>query len=165
MLLLTLALLGGVAWFIHLLRRRLRTYAPLSGGWRRLPLVGAVARAYTDYLWLAFGGLLRAAGADPLPALRLAAARVGLAGEGSGAGLDAMAGGSPLVGDLAVADSLGKLDDELRFQQDACADGLLTALVRFRRRSRIIVTVLTYLLVAAFVSAMYMPLLSVGQSI
>jgi type II secretory pathway component PulF len=156
--LLLLVLLG---WFVHALRRRLRRYTPMPARFRRVPLVGPVTRAYNQYLWLACARLLAAAGLSATEALRLAAQKssVGDADEqGSGAQ-------SAIAADLAMAAQLGKLDEELQFQQDAAVDAFLTALARCRRRARVVLTVCAYVLVALFVSAMYLPIFSLGSSI
>jgi hypothetical protein len=42
-----------------------------------------------------------------------------------------------------VAAQLGKLDEELQFQQQATVDTFVTALARCRRRTRVILTIRT----------------------
>jgi hypothetical protein len=161
MILLAVALLACVFWFAFYVRRQLRRYSPMSPGYQKVPLFGPVAVAYDRYLWLACAGLLRATGMPADQALRAAGKRLRppLAGQWN-------APGAPgLLGDLSIAAELGKLDDEVRFQQDATVDALLTELSRCRRRTRIALSILVYFLVAAFVSAMYLPVFSLGSAI
>ncbi len=171
LLLSTAGLLSFLYWFVYVLRARLRRYIPLSAGYRRIPLVGPVVIAYHQYLWLSYAGLLRAAGIQTADALRLAGTRVPLvqdpqwdrpvaASEGV---LNSTA--SAVDSDLAMAARLGRLDDETQFQQEASVDTFLDALARCRRRSRIILTICIYYLVATFVSAMYLPIFSLGSAI
>lgn len=168
----TLLLLGSLllliflAWFVYTLRRRLRRYTPMPVRFQKVPLVGPVALAYNQYLWLSCARLLAAAGVPTTEALRLSAQRSNLgevelerAGE-QWSGLQ-----SPIASDLIASAQLGKLDEELWFQQDAAVDTFLTALGRCRRRSRVVLTVCTYILVATFVSAMYLPIFSLGSNI
>jgi type II secretory pathway component PulF len=70
-----------------------------------------------------------------------------------------------VIGNLSLAAKFGKLDAETQFQQEASVDAFLTALARCRRRSRLVLTVLVYFLVASFVSAMYLPIFSLGSAI
>jgi len=127
--------------------------------------VGPVAFAYNQYLWLSCARLLTAAGVPAVQALRLAAQRSNV-GE-----LELQAaehGGGPIsavASDLAVSAQLDKLEEELQFQQDAAVDTFLTALARCRRRARVVLTMCTYVLVAMFVSAMYLPIFSLGSNI
>jgi type II secretory pathway component PulF len=164
-------LLGLLYWFVYLLRARLRRYAPLSAVYQRIPLVGPVVVAYHQYLWLSYAGLLRAAGIQAGEALRIAGTRVPL---GQTMRWDAPigasdvplnAGFSAVDSDLAVAARLGRLDDEMQYQQEATVDTFLAALARCRRLSRIILTIIIYYLVATFVSAMYLPIFSLGSAI
>jgi type II secretory pathway component PulF len=162
----SLLLLIFLAWFVQALRRRLRRYTPVPVRFQIVPLVGPVALAYNQYLWLSCARLLTVAGVPATQALRLAAQRSNIgevelerAGEH---------GGGPqslLASDLAVSAQLGKLDEELQFQQDSAVDVFLTALARCRRRARVVLTICTYVLVAIFVSAMYMPIFSLGSNI
>jgi len=162
----SLSLLISLVWFIHVLKRRLRRYTPVSIRLQKLPLVGPVALAYNQYLWLSCARLLTAAGVPAIQALRLAAQRSNVgevelekAGENGGGPQ------SEVAADLAVSTQLGKLEEELQFQQDAAVDVFLTALARCRRRVRVVLTICTYVLVAIFVSAMYLPIFSLGSNI
>jgi type II secretory pathway component PulF len=162
----SLLLLIFLGWFVNALRRRLRRYTAFPVGFQKVPLVGPVALAYNQYLWLSCARLLTVAGVPATQALRLAAQRSNIgeveltrAGE-HGGGLQ-----SPLASDLAVSAQLGKLAEELQFQQDAAVDVFLTALARCRRRARVVLTICTYVLVAIFVSAMYLPIFSLGSNI
>src|ERR1700736_5436890 len=144
LLLFAFGLLIFLCWFVYLLRRQLRRYVPLSAGYETIPLVGPVALAYHQYLWLSYAGLLRATGIQAAEALRLAASRVPL-GSTAHWGAPAPAtggkpepGGSAIVADLSMAERLGKLDDETQFQQEATVDSFLTALARCRRREPIV---------------------------
>ena len=153
LLLFAFGLLIFLCWFVYLLRRQLRRYVPLSAGYERIPLVGPVALAYHQYLWLSYAGVLRATGIQAVEALRLAASRV-----------PSDSGGSAVVVDLSMAERLGKLDDETQFQQEATVDIFLTALARCRRRARVVLTICIHYLVATFVSAMYLPIFSLGSA-
>jgi type IV pilus assembly protein PilC len=171
LLLVAAGLLGFLCWFVDLLRRQLRRYAPLSAAYQQLPLVGPVAVAYHQYLWLSYAGLLRTAGMPATEALRLAATRVPLfqaapwdAPVAASEGIS-NSRASAVVSDLTMAARLGKLDDETQFQQEATEDTFLAALARCRRRSRIILTICIYILVATFVSAMYLPIFSLGSTL
>jgi len=156
--LLLLALLG---WFVNALRRRLRRYTPMSVRFERVPLMGPVGRAYNQYLWLSCARLLTAAGLPATEALRVAAARLNVSDfDEQGRGLQ-----SGVASDLLISAQLGKLDEELQFQQDAAVEAFLAALARCRRRARVILTICIYVLVAMFVSAMYLPIFSLGSNI
>ncbi len=162
----SLLLLVFLGWFVNALRRRLRRYTALPVGFQKVPLVGPVALAYNQYLWFSCARLLTAAGVPTTQALRLAAQRSNIgevelerAGEHGGRPQ------SPLASDLAVSAQFGKLDEELQFQQNAAVEVLLTALARCRRRARVVLTICTYVLVAIFVSAMYLPIFSLGSNI
>src|ERR1700735_4111796 len=61
MILLAALLLACMSWFAFYVRRQLRRYTPMSPGYHRLPLLGPVAMAYNQYLWLSYAGVLRAA--------------------------------------------------------------------------------------------------------
>ena len=152
LLLFALALIVFLLWFVGLLRQRLRRYAPMPSRYERIPLVGPVACAYHEYLRLSYAAVLRAAGLPAAEALRRAETRVG--SRASGPSLD-----------LSMAERLGRLDEEMHFQQEASADRLLLALARCRRRARIVLSILIYYLVASFVSAMYLPIFSLGSAI
>jgi hypothetical protein len=171
MILLAAALLTAMLWFAFYVRRQLRRYAPLPAAYQRLPLLGPVAIAYNQYLWLSYAGVLRAARMPADQALRVSGMRLPppSGGRWSASGDGSTIEGEPdapgVIGDLSIAARLGKLDDEVRFQQDATADMFLTELARCRRRARIGLSTLVYLLVAAFVSAMYLPIFSVGSAI
>jgi len=162
LVLLAVLLLAYVIWFAFYVRRQLRRYSPMSAGYQRMPLLGRVALAYNRYLWIAYAELLRATRVPADHALRTAASRMPppLAGQ-----WDACANAPGLMGDLSIAAQLGKLDDEVRFQRDATVDAFLTELARCRRRTRIGLSILVYFLVAAFVSAMYLPIFSIGSAI
>jgi hypothetical protein len=170
-LLATAGLLGFFAWFVFRLRRQLRRYAPLPAGYRRMPLVGPVARAYETYLWLSYAGLLVATGATPDTALQQAA--TGLPSPDlqswrpihEGTARAAAADSPAVAGDLGTAARLGRLGDELQFQREATVDGFLEALALCRRRARVILTILVYALVAMCVTAMYLPIFSLGSTI
>jgi hypothetical protein len=153
MLLLAAAMLAFTSWFVFYLRRQLRRYAPAAGAYQKLPLVGKVAVAYNQYLWLSYAGVLRAARMPAEQALNVA-----------GSWLDKGAS-SALTADLSIAARLGKLEEECRFQQDATAEAFLQALARFRRRARIVLTAIIYFLVAIFVSGMYLPIFILGSAI
>jgi hypothetical protein len=71
----SLLLLIFLAWFVHALRRRLRRYTPVPVRFQKVPLVGPVALAYNQYLWLSCARLLTVAGVPATQALRLAAQR------------------------------------------------------------------------------------------
>jgi type IV pilus assembly protein PilC len=170
-LMLVTALLVFWYWFVFRLRRQLRRYSPMPAAYQRMPLVGSAVLTYHQYLWLSYAGLLRAAHVPADQALTAAGTRLPLLEVGE---WSAAAGGSPtpgrlaasgLVGDLSIAARLGKLDEETGFQQNASMDEVLTALARCRRRSRIMLSILIYLLVAAFVAAMYLPIFSLGSAI
>jgi hypothetical protein len=170
-LMLVTALLVFLCWFVFQLRRQLRRYSPMPAAYQRVPLVGSAVLTYHRYLWLSYAGLLRAAHVPAAQALAVAGTRLPLL---EARAWNADAGGSPTPGDLAasglmsdlsIAARLGKLDEEAGFQQNAIRDAFLTALARCRRRSRILLSILIYLLVAAFVSAMYLPIFSLGSAI
>ena len=171
LLLLAVGLLIFLFWFVFLLRRQLRRYVPLSAGYQRIPLVGPVVLAYHEYLWLSYAGLLRSSGMPAAEALRLAATRLPLAsnyrwGEPVAAAEgEPRSDGSAVVGDLSMAERLGKLEEETAFQQEATVDAFLATLARCRRRARLVLTICVYYLVAAFVSAMYLPIFSLGSAI
>jgi hypothetical protein len=165
------ALLLCLSWFVFHLRRQLRRYLPMPPEYQRVPFVGRVASAYNEYLWLSYAGLLRAARMPADQALKVAATRLPDLHAGQ---WDFRIEESPnhgrltasgLIGDLSIAARLGKLDQEAQYQQDATAEVFLTALARCRRRSRIVLTVLVYFLVATFVSSMYLPIFSLGSAI
>jgi type II secretory pathway component PulF len=171
------ALLAALSWFVLHLRRQLRRYLPMPSGYQKVPLVGLVVSAYNQYLWLSYAALLRATRMPVDQALKVAATRLpGLhAGQwnsrigelpnlGESPNHDQLAE-SGLIGELSIAARLGKLDEEVQFQQDATVDLFLTALARCRRRSRIVLTILVYFLVATFVSGMYLPIFSLGSAI
>jgi type II secretory pathway component PulF len=162
MVLLAAVLLAYVFWFAFYVRRQLRRYSPMSTGHQKVPLLGPVAVAYNRYLWLSYAGLLRASRMPADQALRAAGTRMPppLAGQ-----WDAPGDAPGLMGDLSIAARLGKLDDEVRYQQDATVDAFLTELARCRRRTRIGLSILVYFLVATFVSAMYLPIFSLGSAI
>jgi type II secretory pathway component PulF len=171
LLLLAVGLLIFLFWFVFLLRRQLRRYVPLSTGYQRIPLVGPVVLAYHEYLWLSYAGLLRSTGMQAAEALRLAATRVPLVsnyrwGEPVAAAEGKLkSDGSAVVGDLSMAERLGKLEEETAFQQEATVDTFLATLARCRRRARLVLTICVYYLVATFVSAMYLPIFSLGSAI
>jgi hypothetical protein len=150
------ALLLFLSWFVLQLRRQLRRYAPMPTGYQKVPVVGPATSAYNEYLWLSYTGLLRAAKMPVDQALKLAASRLAQPREFAG---------STAATELAVAARLGKLEEEAQFQQGATLDAFLTALLHCRRRSRVVLTVLIYLLVATFVSGMYLPIFSLGSAI
>jgi type II secretory pathway component PulF len=160
LLFVSVLLLLSLALFVDTLRRRLRRYAPLPARLRGIPLVGPVASTYNQYLWLSCARLLTAAGISAREALRLAAQKTNAAD----VQLETHAKQSALASDLVVSAELGKLDEELQFQQDAALDAFLTALARCRRRARVVLTVCTYVLVAIFVCAMYLPIFSLGSN-
>jgi hypothetical protein len=162
MLVLATALLVFLSWFVFYLRRQLRRYLPLPGGYQNVPLVGPVAVAYHQYLWLSYAGLLRSARMPADQALGVAGTRLPSLRT---AQWDSPLAAAGLAGDLSIAARLGKLDEETQFQQDATTDAFLTALARCRRRARIVLTILIYSLVAAFVSGMYLPIFSLGSAI
>jgi hypothetical protein len=171
LILLAAMLLAYMLWFAFLVRRQLRRYAPMPTGYQRLPLLGPVAVAYNQYLWLSYAGVLRAARMPADQALRVSGNRLALPSvgqwnaNGDGSATQGELDAPGLIGDLSLAARLGKLDDEMQFQQDATGDAFLTELARCRRRTRIGLSILVYLLVAAFVSAMYLPIFSVGSAI
>lgn len=162
----TLVLLAFFAWFVYALRGRLRRYMPMPARFQKVPLVGPVALAYNQYLWLSCARLLTVAGVGATEALRQAAERSNLGDfvleRGGGQGTRAQ---SSIDSDLIASAQLGKIDEELQFQQDAAVDTFLTALGRCRRRARVVLTICTYILVATFVSAMYLPIFSLGSNI
>jgi type II secretory pathway component PulF len=162
LVLLAALLLAYVFWFAFYVRRQLRRYSPMSTGYQKMPLLGRVALAYNRCLWLSYAELLRAARVPADLALRTAGTRIPppLAGQ-----WDAPGNAPGLMGDLSIAAQLGKLDDEVGFQRDATADAFLTELARCRRRIRIGLSILVYFLVAVFVSAMYLPIFSLGSAI
>jgi hypothetical protein len=154
-------LLACVFWFALHVRRQLRRCSPMSPGYQQAPLLGPVAVAYNRHLWLSYAALLRATGMPADQALRAAGKRM----PPLGGQWDAPGDAPGLMGDLSIAARLGKLEDEVRFQQGATADAFLTELSRCRRRARIGLSILVYFLVAAFVSAMYLPIFSLGSAI
>ena len=162
----SLLLLVFFARFVYTLRSRLRRYMPMPARFRKVPLVGPVALAYNQYLWLSCARLLTVAGVAPTEALRLAAEKSNLSDfELESASEQRRGLRSSIDSDLIASAQLGKLDDELQFQQDAAVDTFLTALGRCRRRARVVLTICTYFLVATFVSAMYLPIFSLGSNI
>jgi type II secretory pathway component PulF len=171
LMLLAVGLLFLLSWFVFLLRRRLKRYVPISARYQRIPLIGPVALAYHQYLWLSYAGLLRVTGMGAAEALTLAATRVPLDSSGrwgnsvAAANENPQSNGLAVVADLSIAERLGKLDEETAFQQEATVDTLLATLARCRRRSRIALTLCVYFLVAIFVSAMYLPIFSLGSAI
>ena len=163
----SLLLLMFFSWFVYVLRRRLVRYTPMSVRLQSVPLVGPVVLAYNQYLWLSCARLLAVAGVAATDALRLAAKRSNV-GEFKIDGADGQRTDllrSSIDSDLIASAQLGKLDEELQFQQNAAVDTFLTALARCRRRARVVLTICTYILVATFVSAMYMPIFSLGSNI
>jgi len=166
-----LGLLAFLSWFLFQLRRQVRRYLPMPAGYRKLPLVGPVTSTYNQYLWLTYTGLLRAAGMPTDRALAVAGNRLTQprAGDWNTPPGEMQIPGeiaTPVViGNLSLAAKFGKLDAETQFQQEASVDAFLTALARCRRRSRLVLTVLVYFLVASFVSAMYLPIFSLGSAI
>lgn len=164
LLLLAMLLVAVLTWFVFSFRRQLRRFAPLRDGYLRVPLIGPVARAYRQYLWLSYAGLLRATGMAAEQALRIAATRLSVPA------LDTLESLPPdevdgIRGDMALAARLGRLDEELQHQQEAGVDALLEALARCRRRSRAVLTFLVFFLVASYVAAMYLPIFSLGSGI
>jgi len=157
-------LLAFLCWFVFHLRRKLRQYAPMPAGYSKLPLVGPVALAYNQYLWLSYAALLRATGMSAAEALRIAGGRLPLIGVDR---WEAMPKSSEpgLLNDLSLAFRLGRLDDEAQFQQEATVDSFLAALHRCRRRSRLVLTICVYYLVASYVAAMYLPIFSLGSAL
>jgi len=164
LLLSAVALLAILCWFVFDLRRKLRRYAPMPAGYYRLPLIGTVALAYNQYLWLSYAALLRATGMRAAEALRIAGRRLPLAAVERWETLPT-SGEPGLVNDLALAFRLGKLDEEASFQQEATVDSFLAALHRCRIRSRLVLTICVYYLVASYVAAMYLPIFSLGSAI
>lgn len=161
-----LFLLGFFAWFLYALRRRLRRYTPMPVRFQKVPLVGPVVLAYNQHLWLSCTRLLTVAGVSATEALRVAAERSNVGGfELERGGEQGTSRPSSVGSDLRASAQLGKLDEELQFQQDAAVDAFLTALGRCRRRARVVLTICTYILVAIFVSAMYLPIFSLGSNI
>jgi hypothetical protein len=161
----------AMSWFVFRLRRQLRRYRPMGAGYERLPLLGPVVLAYNQYIWLSYAGLLRAAGVPAAQALSIAGSqlRSQQAGRRGATGADSIAtdrpGRSALDADLALAARLGNLEAEAQFQQDGTIDTFLEALARCRRRARIVLTACVYCLVATLVSAMYLPIFSLGAAI
>jgi hypothetical protein len=164
LLMLAVLLVALLTWFVFRFRRQLRRYAPMPEWYLRLPLMGPVVWAYRQYLWLSYAGLLRATGMAAEQALQISATRLSLPAVGALDTLSPDDEDGPR-GDLALASRLGRLDEELQQQQEACVDALLEALARCRRRSRAVLTILVFYLVAAFVAAMYMPIFSLGSGI
>jgi type II secretory pathway component PulF len=162
MVLIAALLLAYMLWFAFYVRRQLRRYSPMSARYQKVPVLGPVAVAYNQYLWLSYAGLLRAASMPADQALRAAGARMPPPLAEQWNAPDDVPG---LIGDLSIAARLGKLDDEVRFQQEATVDAFLTELARCRRRTRIALSILVYFLVATFVSAMYLPIFSLGSAI
>jgi hypothetical protein len=72
---------------------------------------------------------------------------------------------SELAADLTTAARLGMLEQEMQYQQRATVEAFLAALARCRLQMRIVLTILIYFLVATFVSAMYLPIFSLGSAI
>jgi hypothetical protein len=170
LLLFAVALLVLLSWYVFYFRRQFRRYLPMPAGIQRVPLVGAVAIAYNRYLWLSYTGLLSAAGMPPDQALKVAATRLPFLDAGQWTSNSAEPrptadAASGLLGELAVASRLDKLGEETQFQRDATLDAFLAELTGCRRRTRIVVTVLVYGLVAIFVSGMYLPIFSLGSAI
>jgi hypothetical protein len=171
MLLLATLLLLFLSWFVFYLRRQLRRYLPMAGGCQNMPLIAPVAAAYNQYLWVSYAGLLRAARMPADEALRIGATKFQQLHFGqwtSPGGVSPSDGhlvAGDLIGDLSIAARLGKLDEEVQFQLEATVDAFLTALARSRRRARIVLTIFIYVLVATFVSGMYLPIFSLGSAI
>ena len=170
LLLFAVALLVLLAWYVFYFRRQFKRYLPMPAGVQKVPLVGAVAIAYNRYLWLSYTGLLRAAGMPPDQALKVAAMRLPFLDVGQWSSNCAEPGPtaaavSGLLGELAVASRLDRLGEEAQFQQEATLDAFLAELARCRRRTRIVVTIFVYGLVAIFVSGMYLPIFSLGSAI
>jgi type II secretory pathway component PulF len=162
----TLVLLALFAWFVYALRSRLRRYMPMPARFQKVPLVGPVALAYNQYLWLSCARLLTVAGVGATEALHQAAERSNLDDfvlERPGEQRTRLQ--SSIDSDLIASAQLGKVDEELQFQQDAAVETFLAALGRCRRRARLVLTICTYILVATFVSAMYLPIFSLGSNI
>jgi type II secretory pathway component PulF len=170
-LLLAVGLLAALWWFVYRLRRQLQCYEPMPGGYQAVPLIGRVALTYHQYLWLSYAALLHSAGVSADQSLRLAGTRLppgcaDLWGTAvSDMTLSQRSRDTEIVGNLTTAAQLGQLPQEMQFQQQATLDALLAALARCRRQARIALTVLIYVLVATYVSAMYLPIFSLGSTI
>jgi type II secretory pathway component PulF len=170
-LLLASGLLAFLGSFVYHLRRQIRRYEPMPASYRSVPLVGRVARTYNRFLWLSYAALLRAGNLSPDQSLRLAGTRLPMVATDAWAGPlpdtepHLGSGSSELLCDLATAARLGKLEQEMQFQQQATVDEFLAALSRCRRQTQIALTILIYYLVAMFVSAMYLPIFSLGSGI
>lgn len=154
--------------FVMQLRRRLRRLEPVSASRRRIPVLGLVVRAYNQWLWLEYVGILMAGGMAAAPALRTAAERVPAEMSPAPRQQD-IGGASPATGSaaaaLSAADRLGKLDAEIQFQREAALETFLAAMDRSRFVLRIVLTLCVYLLVGLTVSAMYEPIFSLGEGI
>jgi len=170
-LLLATGLLAFLGSFVYQLRRQIRRYEPMPAGYHPVPLVGRVARVYNEYLWLSYAALLRAGNLSPEESLRVARTQLpSVALEPWSAPLPdtkpyARSGDFQMLADLATAARLGKLEQEMQFQQQATVEAFLAALARCRRQTQIALTILIYYLVAMFVSAMYLPIFSLGSAI
>ncbi len=157
--------------FLHRLRARLRRYEPMPGRYYPFPLVGQITRAYNEYLWLSYAALLRAGGLSAEDSLRVAGTRLPpVSIQSSDPALSntpaaARSENAEMDANLTSAARLGKLEQEMRFQQQVSVEEFLAALKRGRRRTRIILSFLIYYLVATFVAAMYLPIFSLGSTI
>jgi hypothetical protein len=154
--------IGANGWFVVKLRAQLQRFAPLAGAYRRMPLLGAVADYYNEYLWLSYSAVLSAGGLAAEASLRAAADEV--PGVVAIDQISDVSLSSP-HGALQAAARLGHLGDELRAQQDEAATRFLQSLAKARRDSRLVLTIWVYVLVALLVIAMYLPIFKMGNTI
>jgi hypothetical protein len=119
-----------------------------------------MAGACNEYLWMSYTALLQAAGLGAAESLKIAGDRF--------PGNTKMASAtraSALSSDLQTAERLGRLSDEIRFQRDASADHFVDIAMQTRRRVRVGLSLIVYVLVAIIVAAMYLPIFSLGSNI
>lgn len=160
LLLAGLALLVFLAWYARVLRGQLWRDAPMPGWSLRVPLMGRVAAAFDRYLWMGYAAQLLAGGVDATRSVNLAGARFTPA---FAVASEILA--SALPGNLQAAQRLGRLSDEIRFQQQAGGEQFLDIVIRVQRRARMVLSAFVYALVAAIVCAMYLPIFSLGSNI
>jgi type II secretory pathway component PulF len=146
----------AMSWCIFRLRNRCRHLEPLPEIYERVPIFGAVAAAFNRWLWVAYGSILQAGGVDPSLAVQAATARIPRSKS---------LPQTRLLAELGSAERLGRLSDEIQHQRLATMDTFSSELYRTKRKTRIALTVFVYSLVAILVSAMYLPIFSLGSAI
>ena len=161
-----LLLLAGLAlsvfliWYAKLLRQQLARDAPMPGWSLRVPLLGRVAAVLNRHLWMGYAAQLLTGGVDAMQSVTVAGARFA-----QPFALTSEIPGSALPGNLQAAQRLGRLSDEIRFQQIAGGEQFLDTLMRVQHRTRVVLSIFVYVLVALIVCAMYLPIFSLGSNI